>query len=151
MEIKSKHIKDIVEVRRFRLILFYELSTSALVFLHYIAFFTLYYTMFFTLYLVIIAAILFTPYMMYVLIKEKRYGWIVIFFFMVVLPYLIVLFINFDNILLTAWLLLPIVLFYLYCFLLKYSVDNWMREYNWEQQLVEQRKEREQREKDYLL
>ena len=143
MEFESKHIKDIVEVRRFRKLLYFELSTSVLFILLYLGVIILY--------LVVGAAILFTPYMMYVLIKEKHYVWIVIFFFMVVLPYLIVLFINFDNILLTAWLLLPIVLFYLYCFLLKYSVDNWLREYNWEQQLVEQRKEREQREKDYLL
>ena len=90
MKFKSKHINDIVEVRRFRAILFYELSTFVLVFLHY--------AWLITLYLVIIAAILFTPYMMYVLIKEKHYEWIVIFIFMVVLPYLVVWFLNLDNI-----------------------------------------------------
>ncbi len=143
MEFKSKHIRDIIEVRRFRTILYFELSTAAAFILQNI--FPI------NLYIIVIAAILFTPYMMYVIIKEKHYEWVVIFFFTVVLPYPLLYLILGDYILLPAWLLLPIVPFYLYCFLIKYSVDNWLREYNWELQLFEQRKEKAQRDKDLLL
>jgi len=31
--------------------------------------------------------------------------------------------------------------FYFFCFLIKNSVDEWIREYNFHQQLIEQRKE----------
>ena len=70
---------------------------------------------------------------------------------MVVLPYPIVILINFDNILLTAWLLLPVISFYLYCFLIKFSVDDWIKSYNWEQTLIEERKEREAKSKEGLI
>jgi hypothetical protein len=35
--------------------------------------------------------------------------------------------------------------------LIKFSVDDWLREYNWEQQLIEQRKEWEEKKKEGLL
>ena len=143
MEIRSKIINDIVELRRFRAILYFELSTSAGFILS--SFWPI------NLYIIIAAAILFTPYMLYVLIKERKYGWIVIFFLMVVLPYPIIYLIIGEYILLTAWLLLPVIPFYLYCFLIKFSVDDWLREYNWEQQLVEQRKEWDEKKKEGLL
>jgi predicted neutral ceramidase superfamily lipid hydrolase len=142
-ETKSKFVNDIVELRRFRAILYFELSTSAGFILS--SFWPI------NLYIIIAAAILFTPYMLYVLIKEKKYGWIVIFFLMVVLPYPIIYLIIGEYILLTAWLLLPVIPFYLYCFLIKFSVDDWLREYNWEQQLIEQRKEWEEKKKEGLL
>ena len=143
MEIRSKIINDIVELRRFRAILYFELSTSAGFILP--SFWPI------NLYIIIAAAILFTPYMLYVLIKERKYGWIVIFFLMVVLPYPVIFLIIGEYILLTAWLLLPVIPFYLYCFLIKFSVDDWLREYNWEQQLIEQRKEWEEKKKEGLL
>ena len=143
MEIRSKIINDIVELRRFRAILYFELSTSAGFILS--SFWPI------NLYIIIAAAILFTPYMLYVLIKERKYGWIVIFFLMVVLPYPVIYLIIGEYILLTAWLLLPVIPFYLFCFLTKFSVDDWLREYNWEQQLIEQRKEWEEKKKEGLL
>jgi len=143
VEIRSKIINDIVEQRRFRAILYFELSTSAGFILS--SFWPI------NLYIIIAAAILFTPYMLYVLIKERKYGWIVIFFSMVVLPYPVIYLIIGEYILLTAWLLLPVIPFYLYCFLIKFSVDDWLREYNWEQQLIEQRKEWEEKKKEGLL
>ena len=142
-ETKSKFVNDIIELRRFRAILYFELSTSAGFILS--SFWPI------NLYIIIVAAILFTPYMLYVLIKERKYGWIVIFFLMVVLPYPVIYLIIGEYILLTAWLLLPVIPFYLYCFLIKFSVDDWLREYNWEQQLIVQRKEWEEKKKEGLL
>jgi predicted neutral ceramidase superfamily lipid hydrolase len=143
VEVRSKIINDIVELRRFRAILYFELSTSAGFILS--SFWPI------NLYIIIAATILFTPYMLYVLIKERKYGWIVIFFSMVVLPYPVIYLIIGEYILLTAWLLLPVIPFYLYCFLIKFSVDDWLKEYNWEQQLILQKKEQEEMEKEGLL
>jgi hypothetical protein len=41
--------------------------------------------------------------------------------------------------------------FYFYSFLIKFSVDEWIREYNWNQELIEQRKEQEEKKKEGLL
>ena len=141
-ETKSEFVNDIVELRRFRAILYFELSTALIFILNFWPI---------NLYVIVGAAILFTPYILYVLFKEKKYGWIVIFFLMVVLPYPVIYLIIGEYILLTAWLLLPVIPFYLYCFLIKFSVDDWLREYNWEQQLIEQRKEWEEKKKEGLL
>ena len=143
IETNSRFINDIVEVRRFRAILFFELSTSVAFILQ--SFWPI------NLYIIIIAAILFTPYMIYVLVKEKKYGWIIMFFLAVVLPYPVLYLIIGDYILLPGWMLLPIIPFYFYCFIIKFSVEDWLREYTWEQQLVEQRKESEEKKKEGLL
>ena len=142
-ETKSKFVNDIVELRRFNTILNLELSTAAAFILQ--SFFPI------NIYVIVIAAILFTPYMLFVLLKENKYGWITFFFLLVVLPYPITFLIIGDYILLPAWLLLPIIPFYLYCFLIKYSVSQWLNEYNAEQQLAEQRKEQEKKEKEWLI
>jgi len=160
MQTQSKYIHNIDLVEKFRKILFYQISIPPL-------FFALYFILNFMvtkvmvllglniivvqLVLIIGAAVIFTPFMMYVLYKEKHFGWIVTFFVMVIFPYFPILLINPDNIFLTAWLLLPVVLFYLYCFLIKYSVDEWLKEYRTEQQLVEQRKEWEEKKKEWLI
>jgi len=142
-ETKSKFVNDIVELRRFRAILFFELSTSVAFVLF--SFYPI------NLYIIIAAAILFTPYMIYVLIKEKKYGWIAIFFFMVVLPYPILYLILGDYILMPAWMLLPVIPFYFYCFIIKFSVDDWLSEYSAEQQFILQKKEQGEKEKERLL
>ncbi len=143
IEINSRFINDIVEVRRLRAILFFELSTSVAFILF--SFYPI------NLYIIIIAAIIFTPYMLYVLVKERKYGWIIMFFLVVVLPYPVLYLIIGDYILLPAWMLLPIIPFYFYCFIIKFSVEDWLREYTWEQQLVEQRREGEEKKKEGLL
>ncbi len=144
MELKpNKYVMDIVAVRRLRAILWFELSTAALVILNF--FWAL------TLTIVIVAALLFTPYMLYVLFKEKHYGWIGFFFFIFVLPYIIILLIYYNYMMLPAWLLLPMPLLYLYYFLLKYSVDDWLKEYDAHEYLEEEKRESEQRRKDEML
>jgi hypothetical protein len=142
-ETKSKFVNDIIELRRFRAILYFDLSTAAFFILQ--SFWPI------NLYIIITAAVVFTPYMIYVLVKEKKFSWIAIFVFMVVLPYPLLYLIIGDYILLPAWLLLPVIPFYLYCFLIKYDVDDWLSNYNWEHQLFEQRKESEEKKKEGLL
>jgi len=140
-----KIVQDVVSLSRLRAILWFELSTSVLfIFISMGPF---------MIAIAIIAALIFTPYMLYVLIKEKRYEWITIFILMIVIPYIFILLIFYDYILLTAWLIIPVVLLYLYYFLLKYSVDDWLKEYyaheNYEEQKRESAKRR--REEEELL
>jgi hypothetical protein len=61
-----KIIQDVVSVRRLKAILWFELSTVVLSILLFLGPFIIV--------IIMIAALLFTPYMLYVLIKEKHYG-----------------------------------------------------------------------------
>jgi hypothetical protein len=160
METQSKHIHNIELVEKFRKILFFQISIPPVFFVLYFvlssmltrALILLGLNIFILLLVIIIgAAVIFTPFMIYVLIKEKHFGWVITFFIMVVLPYPLILLINYENILLTAWLLLPVIVFYLYCFLIKYSIDEWLKEYYAEQQLAEQKLEWEEKKKEWLI
>ncbi len=82
--------------------------------------------------------------------KENTDGWLISFHNGYITRHPVI-FIIFRITLPHVWLLLPIVPFYLFCFLIKFSVDEWLREYNWEQQLIEQRKEWEEKKKEGLL
>jgi hypothetical protein len=72
----------------------------------------------------ILIIIAFTVYMMFVLIKEKRYGWIVFFFCLIIIPVLLIIFYTPSPLL----LFIPLAFLFFYCFLLKISVDDWIRE-----------------------
>ena len=89
-----------------------------------------------------------TPYIIYVLFTEKRFGWLATYFFIVIIPGIIaVTVLGFAYGLIILILLAP---FYFFCFMIKFSVDEWIREYNWNQQLIEQRNEQEEKKKDLL-
>ncbi|MCU0407250.1 MAG: hypothetical protein MUE91_07400 [Ignavibacteriaceae bacterium] len=100
--------------------------------------------------IIIVAAISFTPYIFYILIKEKRFGWIVTFFAMIIFPLIFGPIIFQDTLAFEASLLIPIGLFYFYCYLIKYSVSKWIKDYNWHKQLEEQRRESEEKKRDLL-
>ena len=88
---------------------------------------------------------IFTPYILYVLFKEKRYGWIITYFVIVIVPGVLAI-----TVLGFAYgfiIFIPFAPFYFFCFLIKFSVDDWIREYNWSQELLEQRKEQEEKQK----
>ena len=158
MDMKPKKIiNDIYLVERLKKILFFQIAVSLpTLLLLLILLFTLQkdipILVLVPVYIlggaVIAAPVLFTPYLLYVLIKEKHYGWITFFFFMVVLPYIVILIIFFDYILLSAWLLVPILLFYFYCYLLKYSVNEWLLKYYAHERLEEQKIESAKRRKE---
>ncbi len=134
-------IKDVNAVQRFRDILFYQshISTS-IYFLYILLRYPLYVLLtiltndpFFIiklfLWLIVAAAILFTPYIFYVLIKERKYGWIIIFFLMIIIPLLLVHILFLDALFHDAIIMIPLVFFYLYCYLIKYEVDRWLMDY----------------------
>ena len=95
--------------------------------------------------------VLVTPFIFYVLYREKRYGWLVSYFFIVILPVVIFYLIFQDMIEYIIWLPVYMVPFYFYCFLIKFSVDEWIREYNFHVLYLLQKKELEEREKEGLL
>jgi hypothetical protein len=90
-----------------------------------------------------IAAVLFTPYMIYVLYNEKRFGYIISYGIMIISPLVFFLIIGPLGEYLSIASMLSLSLFYFYCFLLKYSVREWLNEYRWRKKLEEQRKESE--------
>jgi len=101
----------------------YELSSSALYILGICAI-AIYPVV---MIIITITAVIFTPYLLFILYKEKKFGWITAFFIMVVLPLLInILFISdyFSNILNS----IIIGLFYLFCYILKMSTRDWVAE-----------------------
>jgi hypothetical protein len=104
-------------VRRLQQWLDYELSTIMLLLLTW--FWNL------ALFLMIIAAILFTPFMLKILFQERRFGWIVFFFLMVILPAAAALFVNIDSTYKFAIELIPLALFYFYCFILRLAIKDW--------------------------
>lgn len=96
----------------------------------------------FVVWIFIIAALIvagiFIPYMIYVLLKEGKNGWI-IFFNLMILPPLIISVIFLPSYFSSA-VMISVGLFYCYCFFLRMAVGEWIRERNWSVQLIEQRK-----------
>jgi hypothetical protein len=152
-----RFIKDVVAVQRFRDILFYQshISTST-----YILYILLRYPLYvlltvltndpifiikFFLWLIVAAAILFTPYIFYVLIKERKFGWIIIFFVMIIIPLLLVHILFLDSLFHNAIIMIPLAFFYFYCYLIKYEVDRWLSEYYSHQDYLQQKKESNER------
>jgi len=73
-----------------------------------------------------ISAILFSPYILYILFIEKKWKWILSFLIFVAIPFVLayMIFQQFFFIMMGA---LPPILFYgIYCYLLKKEVQNWL-------------------------
>lgn len=156
-------IKDVNAVQRFRDILFYQshISTSAY-FLYILLRYPLYvlltiltndpsFIIKLFLWLIAAAAILFTPYIFYVLIKERKFGWIIIFFVMIIIPLLLVHILFLDALFHDAVIMFPLAFFYLYCYLIKYEVDRWLMDYYSHQEFLLQKKESNERMRQNLL
>ena len=143
MEIKPKKIiNDFYLVNRLRIIL--RLQTAILLPLLLLAlilqFFPFMNRIFklsakVPLYIVTAAAILFTPFLFYVLIKEKYHSWITFYLIMVVFPYIFIPLAFFGHI------LTPAILFFIYCYFLKHTVAEWLEEYDAHQGREEQKRE----------
>jgi hypothetical protein len=153
----SKLIKNVFAVQRFRNILFYELR-----FLDGFTLMGVFYFLGFAqslfggsvkilLIIISVAAILFTPYIFYVLIKEKKYGWIITFFMMTLIPLSLTYILFKDSIFIEALILIPLLSFYIYCYLIKFEVDKWLSDYSWHQERLQQKKVAEDRIKNEML
>lgn len=107
-------------INRLQRYLNYEVSGTVLYFFSFFAFVFIFFAA--------AAAIIFTPYMLYVLYREKKRGWIILFAAIVIVPVIFLLIFTamaeFSNIL----LFIILGLFYFYCFLLRFEVNDWVRE-----------------------
>jgi hypothetical protein len=157
IENNRRLIKDVDAVQIFRNILFYQRQISnSTIFLLFIIYFFLpriwpgitsimMAIIFIALAIIPVAAILFTPYIFYVLIKEKRFGWIVIFFAMIIIPLLLAHILFKGEFVYEGLMLIPLASFYFYCYLIKFEVDKWLNEYYSYQELLQQKKESEEK------
>jgi hypothetical protein len=156
---KSKVITHIELVELFRDALYYEINISnyILIILFPIRYFVSFIASdpLFEIKVILIiiagAAVLFTPFILYVLIKEKKYGWIIFYFVLIILPLLLGYMIFKDTLAFEAALLFPLGFFYLYCYIIKFQVDKWITDYNWHSTRLEQIRDKEERIKNELL
>lgn len=74
------------------------------------------------------AALLFSPYMLLRLFQGGRYGWIVGFTITVGLPFLLVLLVQPEGVAGILFSAFPLVTFYAFTWLLRYSVGEWIEE-----------------------
>ncbi len=132
-------IKNINSVERLGAILNWQLPTSILLTVHH--------NVFIALPIVIIMAVLFTPYMLYILIREERIGWIIAFFIIVILPFILFYFFSRNSYAFEGMMLIPFIFFYFYCLLVRLSVNQWIKKYNWHIFYEEQKREDAQRKK----
>ena len=155
MSLQKKVITDFEAVDRLREILYYEFRLSNTSYIIFLFFGLLLPRVGLGLMLIkiillifVAAAAILTPYIFYVLIKEERYGWIVTYLITIPFPLAAGYFIFKDTLAFEAALLIPLLSFYLYCYLIKYAVDDWIRQYNWTRQLMQQKEDRIERMED---
>lgn len=129
-------IKNIKSVEKFSALLNYEISSGILLLLLNQVWIAL-----IALSLIIIAAILFTPYMLYIFIKEKRLGWLTSFLIIVIAPTIALYFLSRHSYAFEAVMLIPFILFYFFCLLVRLAVNQWIKQYNWHNYYEEQKKE----------
>jgi hypothetical protein len=96
---------------------------------------------FYPLIFIVGAAVLSTFFLFYVIIKEKRWAWITLFVVMVVLPCLFYYSISFGNIFTIFRMTVIMVPFYLYFVLLRYTVSEWLAEYEGQVMRTERKRE----------
>ncbi len=120
---------------RLRKYLNYQVSSSLLYFLSF--------QVFVFIFIASAAALIFTPFMLYVLITEKKYGWIVFFIIIVVVPVIILLMLSWMVEFSRPMLFISLGLFYFYCFLLRFQVNDWSREAIARNQYLFEKKQRE--------
>jgi len=95
-------------------------------------------------------AVVFLPYILFVLYKENRKGWILFLTILVIFPS-IFLFMFFQfSMFYNMAALIPTFLYALFCYLLKSQISEWLSEYYGHQNRMEQKRLKEERIKNGL-
>lgn len=123
---------------RLKHILNYELSSSI--------FYVLSFSVSIMLFLSVLAALLFTPFLIYVLIKAKKFGWLIAFLAIVLLPVLVIFIISPKTMYSQIFLMIQLGAFYAYCFVIRLVVVDWVEEIKWKS-IRKGQKERSKRSK----
>lgn len=100
-----------------------------------------------TLILAIIAATFFIPFSLYCFVKIKKISWIISFFIVVIIPFISCVIFGLKFGYLSAFLLIPLGLFYFYCFMLKLIIKDQLEEVIAREELLKER-ETEQKEQE---
>jgi len=129
------YIDQNYNLTRLRKFLNYQVSSSLLYFLSF--------QVFVFIFIASAAALIFTPFMLYVLVTEKKYGWIVFFIIIVVVPIIVLLILSWMVEFSRPLLFITLGLFYFYCFILRFEVNEWSREAMARNQYLFEKKQRE--------
>ena len=92
-------------------------------------------------------AVIFIPYILYVLIKENRKGWISFLIIIVIIPVLFTSLIFQLSMFYNMAAIFPVFLYALYCYLLKAQISEWLAEYYGHQNRLEQKRLKEEAER----
>ncbi|MEN8193470.1 MAG: hypothetical protein ABFS12_11680 [Bacteroidota bacterium] len=120
MNLKNEHpLEDPIRLDRLNQFLSYEIKSSVLILVLWIPMVFL-----LVVSLLIFAAAVFSPYMLYILFQEKRHGWIATFILIVLIPLL------FFLVFAPKLFFLVLMPFYFYCYVLRMVVYDWIQERN---------------------
>lgn len=95
--------------------------------------------------------ILMVPYILFILIKEKKYGWIIGLMLSVVIPMGVTLLLFKLKMFYIQSVFFPIILYSIYCYILNSEVKDWLSEYYAHQNRLEQKRLKEERIKNGLF
>ncbi len=85
------------------------------------------------LFLLTVAAVFYFFYLLKTFISLKKYGWLVSLVVLVAIPYIVKFLFFKDNIALAIVLPnLSLLFFYLFCWILKFAVSNWLEDVRYE-------------------
>lgn len=93
-------------------------------------------------------AILFMPYIIFVLYQNEKYSWIISLILMVVLPAALLVLLVEQTFTMMILLLIELAVFYMYCFTLRIAVNGWVKEIFTVKLIEYQRKRRLEQQKD---
>ncbi len=88
-----------------------------------------------------IPVMVFSVYVIRSLVHLRKKGWILMYFILVLCPFIICLITRKEGITIDAYFLIPLALFYLYCLLLRYFVNIWLSDLGDEKPLEQRQKE----------
>ena len=89
-------------------------------------------------------ALVFIPYIFFILIKENRKGWIAFLIILVIFPVLFISMIFHLSMFYNMAALFPIFLYTLFCYLLNSQIIEWLSEYYGHQNRLEQKRLKEE-------
>ncbi|MBI1938616.1 MAG: hypothetical protein HYS25_10885 [Ignavibacteriales bacterium] len=77
------------------------------------------------------AALIFTPFIIYSLYKTQKFFWLSSFFVLIIIPSPIVYLVSEDKTFFSVLLFVELGVFYFYCVILRFVVNDWAEEIRW--------------------
>ncbi|HKB87823.1 MAG TPA: hypothetical protein VKD08_16725 [Ignavibacteriaceae bacterium] len=121
---------------------------------YHLSSFLLFALSFFSLILILLltaAALIFTPYVIFVLYRNDKNGWILSLILLIILPAIIFILVVKPVAAMVLLLLIELALFYVYCFSLRLAVDGWVKEITTARLIDYQRKKHRDQQNDELF